>query len=123
MPTFEALIVGAPLGFSESCSELNSLATSDAELFSVLVSQSYQSDKFSSAVAREISHSKELKSINFIIRCYKVAVPQPSFPQVAGVLDTNTSLTRDTLEKLVSALQSQGSSSVPLLCQVSILLY
>ena len=120
MPTFENFIMAAPAGFSQSCSSLNNLANSDGEI-ERLVSQSLKAANFTTP---RTSESFDIKAINFILRSYKSAIPLPTFPQMAAVLDQNTLLTRDCVEKLIVAIQSNGvedtSPSASLLSQVII---
>ena len=120
MPTFENLIVGAPVGFSKSCSELNDLASSDPEQLANLVIKSLSIANFVPSDSSEQSKYKEIKAINFIVRSYKTANPSPSFPQLASTLDQNTLLTRDSVEKIIVAIQNASTTNqnVPLLSQV-----
>ena len=125
MPSFENLIVGAPVGFNQSCSDVNTLALSDPDLLSSLVAKSLSLANFIPTNPAEFDYGKIIKAINFIIRSYKTANPAPTFPQMASALDLNSLLTRDSVEKIIVAIQdaktnNSNITTLPLLSQVYI---
>lgn len=111
MPTFESLIMAAPAGFSHSCSNLNSFATSDAATFEDIVAKSLKNFAVTDSIQKD--HACHMKVVNFIIRSYKSATPIPSFQQMAVALDQNTLLTRECVEKLIVVMQSNQASETP----------
>lgn len=123
MTLFESIIVGAPAGFNQSCSDLNNLSNVDPEFLETVVKKSLTNANFVPSDASEAQRYNEIKAINFIIRSYKAANPVPTFPQMASALDLNSLLTRDCVEKIIVAIQQSTSNTeensvVPLLAQV-----
>mmetsp|Transcript_8071 Transcript_8071/g.13430 ORF Transcript_8071/g.13430 Transcript_8071/m.13430 type:complete len:193 (+) Transcript_8071:59-637(+) len=115
MPSFETLIAGAPLGFCQSCTSVNALAVEDANTISTLVSKLIVSPNSVSMSASEEKYSEQIRCIDFILRCYKAAVPSPEAPQMAAVLDTCSLLNRKTVEIIVVTIQeiyAKGSPAV-----------
>jgi hypothetical protein len=122
MPTFEHLVMAAPAGFIQSCSDLNNLANGEPAVLASFVSRSLTTANLVASDSAEAQQSHIIKAVNFIVRSYKSASPQPTFPQMAATLDQHTMLTRECVEKIIVAIQGNGaeeSAVVPLLSQVT----
>jgi len=123
MTAFESIVIGAPAGFNQSCTDLNSLSNVDPAFLEAIVKKSLANANFVPSEASEIQRYNEIKAVNFIIRSYKAANPVPTFPQMASALDLNSLLTRDCVEKIILAIQQATSNTeeepiIPLLAQV-----
>ncbi len=118
MPAFENFIVGAPTGFSQGCLSLNELAVSDETYFIQLVNNSLKKCDYIPKDTKELLHKNEIKSLNYIIRSSRQSVPVPSPSQIATSLDSNSFLTRDSVEKIVVELQSFVGSELKSVTQV-----
>jgi hypothetical protein len=120
MPTFEQLIMSAPLGFANSCSALNTLATEDETSLAGAVTESY----YHVVKKTEISilkHHREKKAIAFIIRSMKTAQPTPSMSNAANILMSKSFLTQDSVEKIllkVKELSGADSSEIESIMKV-----
>lgn len=123
MPTFESLVVNAPAGFNQSCTDLNNLTIADPAFLAQIVRKSLSSANFVPSEPSEKQFCNEIKTVNFIIRSFKAASPVPTFPQMASALDLNSLLTRDCVEKIIVAIQQadngfEKDQTAPLLSQV-----
>lgn len=111
MPSFENFVIGAPVGFSQGCISLNELAISDEAYFAQLVNNSLKKSDYLPKDAKDLQHKNEIKCLNYLVRSSRQATPVPTIPQIATILDTNSFLTRDCVEKLAVELQSFASNT------------
>lgn len=103
MPTFEALIQGAPSGFLSGCSEILKLDSEELSRATLCVLSNQPS-----GAADSLPHFKTLAYIN---RCRVQAHPKPTSVEIASVLDSNTSLSREVIASLVAAFDGGNTTS------------
>jgi hypothetical protein len=122
MPTFENLILAAPAGFSQGCSNLNSFSASEASAFEQIVTSALTTSSHLNSESVEKNHVSHFKIISFIVRAYRSANPSPTFQQMAVALDQNTLLTRECVEALIITIKNNQENEqlepVSLLTQV-----
>ncbi len=120
MPSFEQLIMSAPLGFANSCLALNTVANEDEGGLANAVTESY----YHVVKKTEISilkYHREKKAIAFIIRSMKSAQPTPSISNAANILLSKSFLTQDSVEKIllkVKELSGTDSSEIESIMKV-----
>jgi uncharacterized protein YjaG (DUF416 family) len=105
MPSFEQLILSAPLGFVNTLLKLNFYAEHQLEKLDQIVISAWQQIQLGSTNA-----SDEVKAISFIIRSMKQAQPPSGLSQTANVLASNTVLTKDCIEKILIKVKELSSS-------------
>jgi hypothetical protein len=122
MPTFENLILAAPAGFSQGCSNLNSFSASEASSFEQIITGALTTSSHLNVESVERNHVSHFKIVSFIVRAYRSANPTPTFQQMAVALDQNTLLTRECVEALIITIKNNQANEqlepVSLLTQV-----
>ncbi len=112
MPTFEHLLLGAPLGFANSCLALNKLVAdcgdNDETLNNAIVEAWYHVLK--KTELSTLSLHNEKKAIIYIIRSMKSAQPAPSISAAANLLMTKSFLTQNSVEKILLKVKELSSS-------------
>ena len=102
MPNFEGLVLSAPLGFLNGCSELTSL---DGGAFESVLSVALAASKSGHAPA---TASEGTKSLMYIIYARNSSTPRPEVTELAAILDSHTALSRACITSLVAGLDAAG---------------
>jgi hypothetical protein len=110
MPTFENLILAAPAGFSQGCSNLNSFSASEAGSFEQIITSALTTSSHLNVESVERNHVSHFKIVSFIVRAYRSANPTPTFQQMAVALDQNTLLTRECVEALIITIKNNPAN-------------
>jgi len=104
MPSFEVLVIGAPLGFLPGCAKLNA-AASDAAVSALVLESAIKAYRYGSSQTSG-SYCEEIKALSYIIYAREQAQPRPVLTEVAAVLDVNTVLTRESITAFCAGLDS-----------------
>jgi hypothetical protein len=113
MPSFEQLILSAPMGFVDACLALNSLAeTKEATLQTIVQEAWNEATKKQNATNSETkSYNNERKGLLFIVRSMRTAQPPPSLSVAANVLVSSTCLFQSTVEKTLLLIKELSKSA------------
>lgn len=100
MPSFDYLILSAPVGFVKGCSLLSTLST-DADQFNEVVSQA-----LNGASSETVFRIEEKKTVGYILKARLLATPKPSSSDIATALDSSTILSSESIASLVASIES-----------------
>lgn len=121
MPSFEVLILGAPVGFIDGCCRINELASISPNVLDNLIFKSAADPNFSPSNPSEALQSKTIKTINYIVRSFKTANPPIDAPRASATLSASTILTKEIIDKFITELQSSPHENyIPTLSKVSV---
>lgn len=112
MPTIEALLTAAPVGFSSACKELNNLLSSDEQQFTTLLELAIQSVKSSVQQIPTIANYKKecYEALLFILRAINFTTPSaPEPPKIATSLDSFTILNRTTIAAIITGMKIESN--------------
>jgi hypothetical protein len=107
MPSFEVLIVGAPIGFTKGCRAFSSLLKTDPDTSRVLMRSA--ADASRNIVANSSRHDMkdEFDSLLYIFSSALHATPAiADTADIVGILDMNTYLSKDAIQVIVAACES-----------------
>lgn len=119
MPSFDVLLLSAPLGFVDSCLLINQFSETkenelqliikevwDLELKKIIESQTTSLSQESPETIKKIK-----RVITFIIQSMKQAQPTPSISITANVLASKSFLTKECIEKILLTIKEVSSQA------------
>jgi hypothetical protein len=107
MPSFEVLIVGAPLGFTQGCRAISGLLKADAENFQALTRTAIGASKNIVENSSRHDFKEEFDALLYIFSSILHATPVISdSSEISNTLDMNTYLSKDAIQAIVAASES-----------------
>jgi hypothetical protein len=110
MPSFDQLILSAPLGFTNSCIALNSLVEAQPEVISQITEQAWNEIVHKQSTNIEKKYLNEKRTVSHIVKSMKQATPTPGISAAAKVLAATTFLNTDTIEKILLKVKEISST-------------
>jgi hypothetical protein len=116
-PSFEGLIVGAPIGFAKACTVTSSFQLNNTENFDNLVLKSLITYKEENVISNSNINDKQLQLeyeilqlLLYIVRSRAISEPTPTPQQFASILDSSTTLSRECIGAIVTGITTYESS-------------
>lgn len=103
MPSFESLIIGAPIGFVGGCTAITKLESAE---FNSLLENVLAKLRGGSDVGVK---TDSVKALLHIIRSRTQASPKPSSAELAAALDGNTVLNREVIATIATSLEASDA--------------
>ena len=112
MPSFEVLIVGAPLGFTKGCRAFNALLKSNAESSQKLLQTAVAASRNIVENSTKSELKDEYDSLLYIFTSMTNATPVINDSAlIISILDMNTYLSTDAINSIVAAKEFANQSA------------